>query len=103
MKRIYVIIIAASLFTAPFLPSCKNKDKTTTQEQKTDAPVVINPDDQLRTGVAAVTATYPGVTADVKDGVITLRGTVKRDDLQAIIMKVQELKPKKVENQLVIQ
>jgi hypothetical protein len=103
MKRIYVIIVAVTLFASPSLLSCKNKDKTTTQEQKTDAPVVVNADDQLRTGVAAVTAAYPGVTADVKDGVITLRGNVKREDLQNIIMKVQELRPKKVENQLVIQ
>ena len=102
MKRLFVILIAASLFSSPLFFSCKNKDKTT-QEQKTDAPVTINPDDQLRTSANNVLAAYPGVTADVRDGVITLRGNIKRDSLQNLMAKIQELRPKKVENQLVIQ
>lgn len=103
MKRIYLVIAAFSLLSAPVLPSCKNKDKTTKQEQKTDAPVVINSDDQLRTSTNSVVANYPGVTAEVKDGIITVRGNIKREDLQTLISKLQELRPKKVENQLVIQ
>ena len=103
MKRIYGILLVATIFTSPF-SSCKNKDKTTTQEQKkTDAPVVINADDQLRSSVNSVLASYPGVTADIRDGVITLRGNIKRENLQTIMSRVQELRPKKVENQLVIQ
>ena len=40
--------------------------------------------------------------ADVKDGVVTLRGNIRQDQLQPLIDKVHGLKPKKVENQLVI-
>ena len=83
--------------------ACKNKDKTTTEEKKTDAPVVVSSDDQLRTNVNTVLAAYPTATAEIKDGVVTLKGTIKRDDLQTLMSKVQELRPKKVENQLIIQ
>jgi hypothetical protein len=103
MKKIRPVFFAILLFTAPLIPSCKNKDKTTTQEQKTDAPVTISSDDQLRSGANTVVAAYTGVSAEVNDGVITVRGTIKREDLQTLISKLQELKPRKVENQLVIQ
>lgn len=83
--------------------SCKNKktDSTTQQDKTTNTPE-ISPDATLRTSVDNVIKAYEGVQADVKDGVVTLRGNIKQDDLQTLIMKVQELKPKKVENQLVI-
>lgn len=66
------------------------------------APVEINPDAVLNTSVNEVVKTYSGVTAAVKDGVVTLTGNIKRDQLPNLIKSVQELKPKKVENKLTI-
>jgi hyperosmotically inducible protein len=66
------------------------------------APVEINPDSVLNTSVNEVVKTYNGVSATVKDGVVTLTGNIKRDQLPNLIKSVQELKPKKVENKLTI-
>lgn len=104
MKKInwlLILMIAACSTTVSI--SCKNKktDSTTQQDKTTNTPE-ISPDATLRTSVDNVIKAYDGVQADVKDGVVTLRGNIKQDDLQTLIMKVQELKPKKVENQLVI-
>lgn len=66
------------------------------------APVEINPDAVLTTSVNEVVKTYSGVTAAVKDGVVTLTGDIKRSQLPNLIKSVQELKPKKVENKLTI-
>ena len=85
--------------------SCKNQkaDSTTKENKSNDNNAVeISSDATLRTSVNDVVKAYDGVEADVKDGVVTLRGSIKQEQLQSLIMKVQELKPKKVENQLVI-
>lgn len=68
----------------------------------TVAPVTINPDEELTSGVQRITARYEGVQADVSDGVITLRGQMKRDSLQQLMMDLNALRPKKIENQLVL-
>ena len=101
-KWLLILMIAACSNTV--LTSCKNKkaETTTQQDKTTNAPVEVNTDATLRTSVDNVIKAYDGVQADIKDGVVTLRGNIKQDDLQTLIMKVQELKPKKVENQLVI-
>lgn len=66
------------------------------------APVEINPDAVLNTSVNEVVKTYSGVSATVKDGVVTLTGDIKKAQLPNLIKSVQELKPKKVENKLTI-
>jgi osmotically-inducible protein OsmY len=66
------------------------------------APVEIASDETLKSSVNDVLKNYKGVEADVRDGVVTLRGEIKRDNLQNLIVSLNELKPKKVENQLVI-
>ena len=69
----------------------------------TVTPVVVNPDDALRTSVGQAIAKYEGVQADVSGGVITLRGTIAdREKLQQLMMDLNALKPQKIENQLVI-
>ena len=69
----------------------------------TAAPAVqVSGDDQLRTGVSNVLKSYSSVTGEVNDGVITLRGEIKRDDLQTLLIALNELKPRKVDNQLSI-
>ncbi|HSK12665.1 MAG TPA: BON domain-containing protein [Phnomibacter sp.] len=63
----------------------------------------INADDLLNEGLKTALAAFNTVRAQVNDGVVTLTGTIKRADLQKVIQAVQELKPKKVDNQLSIQ
>ena len=104
MKRTnWLLILLIAAIGISVVPSCKNKKAETTEESKAgQTPVEISSDQTLRTSVDNVIKAYEGVQADIKDGVVTLRGSIKQDDLQSLIMKVQELKPKKVENQLVI-
>jgi hyperosmotically inducible protein len=68
----------------------------------TVAPVTISPDNTLNAGVERITARYSGVQAEVNDGVITLRGQLKRDSLHQLMMDLNALQPKKIENQLVL-
>lgn len=66
------------------------------------APVVIAADDPLTKGVNDAIKDYPGVSATVKDGEVTLTGTIKRASLQKLMMGLHTLKPKKINNQLTI-
>jgi osmotically-inducible protein OsmY len=74
--------------------------KSITNSIEVVPPVVINPDDTLIQTVNAAIAAYSGIKAEVKDGVVTLSGDIKKDDLTKVIQAVQELKPKKVENKM---
>lgn len=65
-------------------------------------PVQINNDKTLAQGVKDATKDFPTVTANVNDGVITLTGSIKRSSLQTLIMSLNTLKPKKIDNQLTI-
>jgi hyperosmotically inducible protein len=76
---------------------------TVTPPSAQTAPVTINPDETLIGNVNDAIKDYPGVKATVKDGVITLTGNVKRSNLQKLMMSLQSLKPKKIDNQLTIQ
>src|SRR5215210_5446925 len=66
------------------------------------APVEISGDEQLTTSVNDAIKDYKDVKAEVKDGVVTLKGQIKRDDLQKLMMSLNSLHPKKIENKLVI-
>jgi hyperosmotically inducible protein len=66
------------------------------------APVTIATDESLINNVNDAIKDYPGVKATVKDGIVTLTGVVKRPDLQKLMMSLQSLKPKKIDNQLTI-
>ena len=61
------------------------------------APVVIAADDPLTKAVTDALTAFPGVSATVKDGIISLAGEIKRADLQKLMMILQGLKPKKVD------
>ena len=65
-------------------------------------PVVISADDSLKTNVAAALKAYPTLTADVKDGVVTLTGDVKKTDLPKVMQAVSALHPKKIENKATV-
>ena len=66
------------------------------------APVTISPDDTLIKNVNDAIKDYPGVKASVNDGVVTLTGNIKRSELQKLMMSLQSLHPKKINNQLTI-
>jgi osmotically-inducible protein OsmY len=67
------------------------------------APTVeITPADSLKTSVDALLKSYKTVQATVDNGVVTLTGEIKRSQLTTLMQSVNELKPKKVENKLVI-
>ncbi|HYE55129.1 MAG TPA: BON domain-containing protein [Chitinophagaceae bacterium] len=66
------------------------------------APVEIAPDATLQEAANNVVKAYSDVKAEVKDGVVTLRGQIERSKLQDLMSSLHALKPKKVENQLVI-
>lgn len=66
------------------------------------APVQVSTDNALITGVQDATKDHPTVTATVNDGVVTLTGEIKRDQLPKLMQTLNTLNPKKVENQLTI-
>lgn len=63
---------------------------------------VINPDDVLNSSItsALTSAGFKDVVVSVKDGEVTLTGTVKKADLKKVMQIANEAKPKKVTNQL---
>jgi len=62
------------------------------------APVVISADDSLKTNIATALKDYPKLSADVKDGVVTLTGEVKKTDLPKVMQALSALRPKKIDN-----
>src|SRR5262249_27961410 len=66
------------------------------------APVVIAADSALTKSVTDAIKDYKGVNAAVNNGVVTLTGEIKRADLQKLMKSLNSLKPKKIDNQLVI-
>jgi len=67
------------------------------------AQVQVTDDAPLRASAENVVKNYSGVQADVSGGVITLRGTIDdRDKLQQLRTELDALRPKRVDNQLVI-
>jgi osmotically-inducible protein OsmY len=57
----------------------------------------------LRTSVQAIISKYQGVQADVAGGVVVLRGSIQRDQLQPLMNELSTVKAKKLDNQLAIQ
>jgi osmotically-inducible protein OsmY len=67
------------------------------------AQVQVTDDAPLRSSIGGVINKYDGVQADVNNGIITLRGTIDdREDLQQLMMDLNALRPRRIENQLVI-
>jgi hypothetical protein len=91
--------------------SCKDKAKENPDSTiKTEADTAsvstgspeISTDTTLAQGLKDATKDYPGVTATVANGEVTLTGTIERDKLPALLQSVNGLNPKKVNNQLTI-
>lgn len=65
-------------------------------------PVVISPDDALRTSVTAALAAFPTLTATIADGVVTLNGEIKKADLPKAMQALSALNPKKIDNKATV-
>lgn len=76
--------------------------KSVTNNLEVPPPPVINPDQMLIDAMNAIGKDYPKVKFDVVNGEITLTGEITRDELPKLMQKVQESKPKKVNNNLVV-
>lgn len=61
------------------------------------APVEVTADDALKTAVAGIVKDFPGIQADVKEGVIIITGEQKADRWKKLKMALDALKPKKVD------
>ena len=65
-------------------------------------PVVISPDDALRTSVTAALAAFPTLTATIADGVITLNGEIKKSELPMAMQALSALNPKRIDNKATV-
>lgn len=59
-------------------------------------------DDMLNNGVIDATKDFPTVKAEVNGGVITLTGEINNTSLPKLMMAINALKPRKIENKLTI-
>lgn len=64
--------------------------------------IVVTPDDELRENAERIISKYKDVQAGVSNGVITLRGEVKKNKLQQLIMDLNALRPRRIDNELVV-
>ena len=78
-------------------------DVTVTPPAPAVTPIEITADDPLKAAVNDALTNYKDVTATVDNGVVTLTGKIKRAELQELMMKLNGLKPKKIENKLTIE
>lgn len=56
----------------------------------------------MRSSVQSILTKYPGVQADVTNGVIVLRGTIDGVNLQSLMSELSSLHPDKIDNQLLV-
>lgn len=103
-----VLLISSLLITA-----CKDKSKENTGDSvpnstapvdtaTTQIPVEVSSDEALTTGVRDATKDFPGVTATVANGEITLTGDISREKLPTLMSALNSLQPKKINNNLTI-
>jgi len=67
-----------------------------------DAPVVIAEDLSLIKNVADAAKDFPTVKTEVKNGIVTLTGEIKKASLITFMQRLSVLKPKKIDNKLTI-
>lgn len=76
--------------------------KSVTNSITIKAPVVIAVDEVLIKNVADAAKDYPTVVAQVKDGVVSLTGEIKKEALPKLMMALSALKPKQIANKLTV-
>lgn len=115
MKYIKLVTFVTLVYTGAFIASCKGKNKTDTvdttinnTQQTVDttgmqpAPVQVSPDDSLTMMAKDAVKDYPGVTATVSNGEVTLTGDITREKLPKLMQAVTAMHPKKINNNLTI-
>jgi hypothetical protein len=70
---------------------------TVTPPPPPSEPVAVTADDSLKTAVAGIVKDFPGIQADVKEGVIIITGEQKAARWKTLKMALDALKPKKVD------
>ena len=106
MRQLFITASLAALLVTGF--SCKGKDKdkaaeptTTTTTDNTPPtqppPPVIANDEALRQGVTDATKDIKGLTAEVKDSMIVLSGTISKADNMRVTPTLNSLHPKKID------
>ena len=66
------------------------------------APDFTSIDAALNTGLADALKDHKTVKAEVKDGVVTLTGDIRKRDLQTLMQKVNALNPREVVNNITV-
>jgi osmotically-inducible protein OsmY len=67
------------------------------------APVTVDADATIRSSAQSITQRFPGVSADVQNGKVTLRGTVKsKDEMQKVVMAFNEANIRGFDNQITV-
>lgn len=115
MKHVTVrtFLLGTALLAGSYISSCKDKAKNTDSDSTTTtiAPaqidttptppaITVAPNNTLSDGARDATKDYPGVTAAVENGEITLTGDITRDKLPKLMMSLSSLHAKKITNNL---
>lgn len=94
---------ATSLAVAAIAQAVKNvKSVTNNLTIVPPAPLVSPVDEALITALKDALKDNSSVVSTVKDGIITLTGEIKKQDLPKLLQKVSALKPVKIENKLTV-
>jgi hypothetical protein len=102
-----LMIAGAAMICAVQFSACKGKQSstktdTTVVAADTPEPVTIAADNELTKGAKDATKDFPGVTATVENGEITLTGDITRDKLPTLMQSLSSLHAKKINNKLTI-
>lgn len=93
---------AAVAAAAKDAKGAKEVMNNTTVMAPMQAPVIAA-DDPLTMSVKDATKDYTGVNATVTDGVIFLTGTIAKDKLPKLMMALNQIHPKRIDNKLTVQ
>jgi hypothetical protein len=117
MKHSKTLLLSVAAATSITLFSCKGNSSntntdttiTTVAPEAVDTattppppPPVASADDSLTIKANDAIKDYPGVTAAVTDGEVTLTGEISKAKLPKLLQAVNATHPKKVNNQLTI-
>lgn len=116
MKHSKTLLLSVAVATSVTLFSCKgnntnNNADTTTTTVAPEAPDTNTPppppveaaaDDSLTTKANDAVKDYPGVTASVSNGEVTLTGEISKAKLPKLLQAINATNPKKVNNQLTV-
>jgi hypothetical protein len=87
----------AAATAAKDVKSVTNNIMVTPPPPPPSEPVAVTADDSLKSAVAGIVKDFPGIQADVKEGVIIIIGEQKAARWKTLKMALDALKPKKVD------